>query len=83
MTVVVPILNNALGCFVAVMVVMLQLSMAVGAFHVTATVESSVSFVMGAGQLYIVGFIVSMKHGLETVTIKVQYDLLLLASVAE
>jgi hypothetical protein len=50
-TVVVPILNNELGCFVAVIVVILQLSIAVGAFQVRTSAVSGVSFKILAGQL--------------------------------
>jgi hypothetical protein len=60
----------------------LQLSVAVGAVHVTITDVSEIVFEIFAGQFAKTGFTTSAAHGLMTVTVNEQVDLLFFASVA-
>jgi hypothetical protein len=59
-----------------------QLSVAVGSVHVAIDDVVAVVFTIFAGQLAITGFVVSVKHGFVTVTVKEQVALLFFASVA-
>jgi hypothetical protein len=59
-----------------------QLSVAVGAVHVTMADVSDIVLEILAGQAVKTGFIVSLAHGFMIVTVKEQVALLFLASVA-
>jgi hypothetical protein len=82
-TVVMPTLNFVPEVSVLVTEGVLQLSVAVGAVHVAMTPDvSEIVLEILAGQADKTGFIVSIAHGLMTVTVNEQVDLLFLASVA-
>jgi hypothetical protein len=78
----VPIGNNEPGFLELETVTMPQLSSAVGAVHVSAMAVSGIVLTIDAGQLYKTGLIVSLKHGFETVTLKVHKAVLPFASLA-
>jgi hypothetical protein len=82
MTVVTPIENVAPELWVLVTEGVVQLSVTVGAVHVAVEEVVVTVFSMFAGQFAKTGFVVSVKHGFVTVTVKEQVALLFFASVA-
>jgi hypothetical protein len=81
-TVVKPILKFVPDVSVVDTEGVLQLSVAVGAVHMTITVVSEIVFDTFAGQAVKMGLMVSVAHGFVTVTVKEQVALLFLSSVA-
>jgi hypothetical protein len=81
-TVVTPIGKSELDGLLAESVTVPQLSSADGALQVIATAVSGIVLTMLSGQLYKTGLMVSLKHGFDTVTLKVHVATLFLASLA-